>query len=66
MNPVGIISTFAGNGRYAREWTFVNCPDPKLPQLELGDNGPASLASSKYLMMNFFRNKSVTHIILIY
>ncbi len=47
VNPAGIISTFAGNGRYAGEWTSRR-HDPKVPQSELGDNGPATLASLEY------------------
>lgn len=48
VNPAGIISTFAGNGRYAGEWTYMSLPDPKVELSELGDNGPATLASLEY------------------
>ncbi len=48
VNPAGIISTFAGNGRHAGERTSISRPDPKVPQSELGDNGPATLASLEY------------------
>lgn len=48
VNPAGIIATFAGNGRYAGEWTSRSRPDPRVPQSELGDNGPPTLASLEY------------------
>ncbi len=48
VNPAGIISTFAENGRYAGERTYMSLPEPKVELSELGDNGLATLASLKY------------------
>lgn len=42
VTPAGIIATFAGNGRYTGERTYMSLPDPRVGKEELGDNGPAT------------------------
>jgi hypothetical protein len=47
-NSAGIIAIFAGNGRYAGEWIYMSLPNPNVEKSELGDNGPATLASLEW------------------